>query len=135
MQLITSKIFDCQLCCSLIRRFFLLLFLVISPVPFCPVLTCPISHWTAGIFDSAQLSPIQLNSAQLCFALLKPNQNSAKLSSIQLSSAQFSSTQLSSRPFLSSFDLSNPSLDSWYFCLFPFYFKQFCLMLDWTGQN
>ena len=24
--------------------------MVFSPVPFCPVLTCPISYWTAGIF-------------------------------------------------------------------------------------
>ena len=38
-------------------------------------------------------------------------------------------------PFLSSFDLSNLSLVSWYFRLFPFYFKQFCPILDWTGQN
>jgi hypothetical protein len=26
-------------------------------------------------------------------------------------------------------------LDVWYFRLFPFYSKQFCPMLDWTGQN
>ena len=36
------QFFDCQLCCSLISRFFLLV--VISPVPFRPVLTCPISR-------------------------------------------------------------------------------------------
>jgi hypothetical protein len=40
-----------------------------------------------------------------------------------------------SRPFSSSFELSNLPLDSWYFRLFPFYSKQFCPMLDWTGQN
>ena len=31
--------------------------LVISPVPFCPVLTYPISHWTAGIFVCFHFSP------------------------------------------------------------------------------
>ena len=40
-----------------------------------------------------------------------------------------------SRPFSSRFDLSNLQLDSLYFCLFPFYSKQVCPMLDWTAQN
>ena len=82
-------IFDCQLCCSLIRCFFLLfllLFLVISPVPFRPVLTCPISHWTAAQLSSVLLKPAQLSRIQL---------NSAQFSSIQLNSAQFSPIQLS----------------------------------------
>jgi hypothetical protein len=37
--------------------FFLLLLLVTSPVPFRPVLTCPISHWTAGIFVCFRFIP------------------------------------------------------------------------------
>ena len=83
-------IFDCQLCCSLIRCFFLLLlllFLVISPVPFRPVLTCPISHWTAAQLSSAQLSSAQLSSDQINLTQL----SSGQLISTQLNSAQFSS--------------------------------------------
>ena len=31
--------------------------LLISQVPFCPVLTCPIYHWTAGIFVCFRFTP------------------------------------------------------------------------------
>ena len=42
----------------------------------------------------------------------------------QLNSAQFRvPVGYFSRPFLSSFDLSNLPLDSWYFSLFPFLFQ------------
>ena len=75
---------------------------------------------------SAQLSPAQLSLARL---------SPAQPSSAQLNSARFSPIQLSSLPFSPSFDLSNLPLDNWYFRLFPFYSRQFCPMLDWTGQN
>jgi hypothetical protein len=67
----------------------LFFFLVISPVPFRPVLTCPISHWTAAQLSSVLLKPAQLSRIQL---------NSAQFSSIQLNSAQISSAKFSSAP-------------------------------------
>ena len=136
-------VFDCQLCCSLIRRFlFLVRLSCLFVLSFCPVF-CLMSLFAQFWFVQCSIGQLVLPQIQLRSAQLSLTQvNSGQLSSAHLISAQLNSTQLSSyqlnyffRPFSSSFDLSNLPLDSWYFSLFLFYSNLFCPMLDWTSQN
>ena len=85
--------------------------------------------------------PVQSPIGQLAFSsisvLFPTILSSARLDrSIQFSWAQFCSNQLNSAQF-SPIQLNSAQLPSLFvqFRLFLFYSKQFCPMLDWTGQN
>ena len=56
----------------------LVFLLVISQVPFRPVLTCPIYHWTAGILSVSVLIQTILSNARLVRSKLDEKGNEEK---------------------------------------------------------
>ena len=111
----TPFVFDCQLCCSLISRFLILV-----------RLSCLLSCLSSCLFFLSSVLSC-LNYTQLCHFSPSFDLSNALDSLFCLNSILINSDQLSYffHPFSSSFHLSNLPLDSWYSRLFLFYSKYF----------
>ena len=119
--------FSCCCCCSwlFLPSLFVQFWLVQSPIGLLVFLSASVLFQT--ILSNARLDRSKLDEKG--HKVVKSP--TAIASRDQLNSAQFRVfVGYFSRPLSSSFDLSNFPLDCWYFCLFLFYSKQFCPMLD-----